>query len=62
MMAWKFAGCVCVGLVVVCSTQLASAMDGNTVHHLIGWVEGLMFSIPSAWTCFEIAEIDHENH
>ena len=59
---WMLAGWICVALVAVCSVQLAGAMDGSTVHHLIGWVEGLVLSIPSAWTCFEIAEIDHENH
>ena len=59
---WRIAAWICVALVLVSVSRITGAFDGLPTPHLLGWIEGLVFSIPSAWTCFEIAEIDHENH
>lgn len=56
VLLWRIAGWVCVGLMLICVSHITGALDGTVTPHLIGWVEGLLLSTVSAWTCFEIVE------
>lgn len=56
VLLWRIAGWLCVGLMLVCVSHITGAFDGIPTPHLVGWVEGLLLSTVSGWTCFEITE------
>ena len=48
---WRAAGIVALALAFLCFWQLASAMDGAHIRHLIGWAEGFPCALAAAYSC-----------
>jgi hypothetical protein len=57
---WRIAGWIALVLAIICFWQLASAMDGVHVPHLIGWAEGFPCSLAAAYSCRDAANADAE--
>ena len=51
LLMWRAAAIVALALAFICFWQLARAMDGAHVEHVLGWAEGFPCALAAAYSC-----------